>query len=132
MPVDEEVGGRAVDELEALARHRLPVGRGHALAHDPAGDGDELVVDVRHARGVDLLAHALDELIAPRGTYEPFEVGRHQRPPDLARHHARARIATDLVELAEVHTPREDQTIQPPRPARWCATCTYSGPRSAR
>ena len=92
--VDEEVGRRAVDELEALARHRLPVGRGHALAHDPARDRDELVVDVRHAGGVDLLAHLLDEVIAPRGTYEPFEVGRHQRPPDLARHHARARIAT--------------------------------------
>ena len=128
--VDEEVRVRAVDELEALAGHRLPVRRGHALAHDPARDRDELVVDVRDARRVDLLTHLLDEVIAPRGTYEPFEVGRHQRPPDLARP-APARGSPPYSRgVAEVHTPREDGTIHPPRTAGWCATCTYSGPQT--
>ena len=44
--VGEEVRGGAVDELESLLRDRLPVLRRDALAHDPAGDGEELVVDV--------------------------------------------------------------------------------------
>src|SRR5262249_45047251 len=124
-----EVRGRAVDELEALARHRLPVGRGHALAHDPAGDRDELVVDVRDARRVDLLTNLLDEVIAPLGTHEPLEVGRHQRPPDLVSRATR-RSPPCPRDVAEVHTPREDETIHPLRTPGWCATCTYSGPET--
>ena len=118
VPVDEEVGGRAVDELEALARHRLPVRGGHALAHDPARDRDELVVDVRHARSVDLLAHVLDQLIAPRGTHELFEVGRHQRPPDLARPAHHARIATVLARCGRSAHPARGWDDTPTAPGR--------------
>ena len=62
--VDEEVRRRAVDELEAILRDLLPVRRRDALAHDPAGDGRELVVDVLDPLGVDALAH-LGDLVPP-------------------------------------------------------------------
>src|SRR5262249_55072160 len=38
--VDEEIGGRSIDQLEALFRDALPVIRRHALADDAPGDGD--------------------------------------------------------------------------------------------
>ena len=82
VPVGEEVGGRAVDELEALLGDRLPVLGRDALAHDPARDGGELVVDVLDARGVDLLADVADLRGAPGGGDEVLEVGllRRARP----------------------------------------------------
>jgi hypothetical protein len=90
--VGEEVRRRAVDELEALLRDRLPVLRRDALAHDAAGDGGELVVDVRDPLGVDALTHVLHELRAPLGTDEALQVGRrrfplprHRCPPLLSR-----------------------------------------------
>ncbi len=79
VPVDEEVRGRAVDELETLVRDRLPVGRGDAFAHDPPRDRGELVVDVRDVLRVDALADFLDSLSAPVGVDEALEVGcRHE------------------------------------------------------
>ena len=81
VPVDEQVGRRAVDELEALGRHRLPVLRRDALAHDPARDGGELVVDVGDPQAVDLLADACDLSIAPVGGNELLEIRRHRGNP---------------------------------------------------
>ena len=40
--VDEEIHGGAIDELEALLRHALPVIGRDALAHDAAGHRHEL------------------------------------------------------------------------------------------
>ena len=79
--VGEEVRGRAVDELEALLRDRLPVLCGNALAHDAAGDGGELVVDVRDPLGVDAPADVLHEIRASVCSDEAFQVRRHRSPP---------------------------------------------------
>jgi hypothetical protein len=78
--VGEEVRRRPVDELEALRGHRLPVPGRDALPHDPAGDRDELVVDVLDPLGVDAPADVLHELVAALGADEAFEVGRHGLP----------------------------------------------------
>ena len=67
VPVGEEVCGRAVDELEALLCHRVPVGRRHAFAHDPAGDRGELVVDVLDSLAIDPLPDLRDLLVASVG-----------------------------------------------------------------
>ena len=72
--VDEQVRRRAVHELEPLLGHGLPVLGGHALAHDPAGDRDELVVDVGDALGVDAAADVGHLLRPPRGLDELVEV----------------------------------------------------------
>ncbi len=77
MAVDEEVRRRAVDELEALLGDRLPVGRRNALAHDAAGHGGELVVDVGDAFGVDSLPNVLHPLSTSFGFDEALQVGRH-------------------------------------------------------
>ena len=66
MAVDEQVRRGAVDELEALAGHALPVLRRHALAHHAAGDRCELVVDVLDALGIDLATHLLDLVVTTR------------------------------------------------------------------
>ena len=76
--VGEEVRGRAVDELEALLRDRLPVLRRDALAHDAAGHGGELVVDVRDPLGVDAPADVLHEIRASIRSDEALQVGRHR------------------------------------------------------
>src|SRR6185295_14291306 len=82
VPVGEEVGGGAVDDLKALVRNRLPVGSWDAFPHDPPRDRGELVVDVRDVLGVDALADFLDSLSAPVGFDEALEVGgRHELPP---------------------------------------------------
>ena len=75
--VGEEVRGRAVDELEAFRRHALPVRGGNALAHDPAGDRDELVVDVGDSLGVDAAPDVGDELVAALCGDEAVEIGCH-------------------------------------------------------
>ena len=77
VPVGEEVRSRPVDELEALLGDGLPVLRGNALAHDAPGDGDELVVDVCHPRGVDPLPDLLDGVGTPIRLDEALQVGRH-------------------------------------------------------
>ncbi len=79
VPVGEEVGGRAVDELESLRGHALPVRGGDALAHDPAGDRDELVVDVRHALGVDAPPDICDQGVAALLCDKAVEIGCHAR-----------------------------------------------------
>ena len=81
--VGEEVGRRAVDELEAFLAEGLPVVGRDALAHDPSGDRRELVVDVRDSLGLDARADILDELAASPGFDEAFEIGRHLSPPLL-------------------------------------------------
>ena len=75
--VGEEVRGRPVDELEPLRGHGLPVLRRYALAHDPAGDRDELVVDVLDSLGVDAPAHVTDQLVTAVRLHETVEVSRH-------------------------------------------------------
>ena len=75
--VGEEVGGGAVDELESLLRDRLPVLRRDALAHDAAGDGGELVVDVLDPLRVDPPPNLLDGIGTSVGLDEALQVGRH-------------------------------------------------------
>src|SRR3546814_3103001 len=48
--VDEQVGGRPVDQLEAPLCDRFPVIGGNPLADHAASHRDELVVDVLNAR----------------------------------------------------------------------------------
>src|SRR5947207_5077787 len=64
VPVDEEVGGGAVDELVAGLGDVLPLGRSHALAVDVPGDGDLLEEDVLDPALVDLLPD-LPDLLEP-------------------------------------------------------------------
>ena len=77
VPVDEEIGRGPVDQLETALRHPLPVVRRCPLAHDPAGDRGELVVDVGDPLGVDLGADALDRFRSAIGGNKPLEVGGH-------------------------------------------------------
>ena len=92
--VGEEVRGRAVDELQALLGHPLPVHRRDALTHDPAGDGDELVVDVLDSLGVDPPTDLGNLLVSPRSVDKAVKVGRHLVPPSFSR--ARSRRAPIL------------------------------------
>ena len=73
-PVDEEIHGRAVDELEALLRHGFPMVGRDALAHDAAGHRHELQVEILDPELVDLLADLLDELLALRVLDEPLDI----------------------------------------------------------
>ena len=85
--VGEEVRRRAVDELEALLRDRLPVLCRNALAHDAAGHGGELVVDVRDPLGVDAPADILHEVCTSVRSDEALQIGRHHASfalPDLS------------------------------------------------
>ena len=63
--IDEEIGGRPVDELEALFRNCFPMVGGNALADNAAGDRNELIVDVFDTECVDLGAYLFDEFFAP-------------------------------------------------------------------
>ena len=83
--VREEVRRGAVDELESLLRDRLPVLRRNALPHDAAGDGGELVVDVRDPLGVDAPTDLLHEIRTSLSLDEALQVGRHLTPPLLPR-----------------------------------------------
>src|SRR5215475_10147117 len=65
--------------------------RRHALAHDPAGDRGELVIDVGDSLGIDFRPDALDLIGAAIGRQEPFEVGRHGGPPNTSVRLARRR-----------------------------------------
>ena len=82
--VDEQVGGRAVDQLEAALGDRFPMIGRDALADDAAGHRDELIVDVGDAKLLDLGAHLLDEFLAAFLVYVGLEVG-HGIPPALLR-----------------------------------------------
>ena len=73
-PVDEEVHGGAVDELEALLGDRFPMVGRNALAHDAAGDRHELQIEIFDAELVDLLANFGDELLAARRIDETLNV----------------------------------------------------------
>jgi len=62
MPVDEQVRGRAVDQLKTLAGNRAEVLGRDALAHDATGNRNELAVQVLDTVGLDPfldLAHLL-------------------------------------------------------------------------
>jgi hypothetical protein len=78
LAVDEQVRGRPVPELEAAARDGLPVVGGHPLAHDPAGNGDELVVDVRDPAVVDLTTDLGDGLVPAILCDMALQVGGHR------------------------------------------------------
>jgi hypothetical protein len=77
VPVDEQVGGGAVDQLEPALSYPLPLVGRRPLAHDPAGDRDELVVDIRDALGVYLGPDAPHRFGAAVGSEKPLEVGGH-------------------------------------------------------
>ena len=78
--VDEEIGGRAVDELVAVLGHLLPLGRGDALPVHVPGDRDLLEEDVLDPLLVDLLADRLD-LLAAAGSF-PGLLERRERVGD--------------------------------------------------
>src|SRR5690606_19740480 len=82
VPVGEQVRGRAVDQLESVVGELLPVLGRDALADDPAGDGDELEVDVLDLAFVDLATHLGDLFLAAGLSDELLEIGAHcLRPP---------------------------------------------------
>ena len=95
LPVDEQVGGRAVDELVALLGDLLPLRRDDALAVDVTRDRDLLEEDVLDAALVDQLAD-LPDLLQPirivPGLVERRE-GIGDRP--LARGRAAPRYGPD-------------------------------------
>ncbi len=93
VPVGEQVRGRAVDELEALLGHPLPVRSRHALAHDPAGHRGELVVDVGDALGVDAPTDVGHECVPTFRLDEALEICRHAAYP-LSGARARAHVRT--------------------------------------
>jgi hypothetical protein len=64
VPVDEEVGGRAVDELVAVLGDLLPLRRDDALAVDVTRDRDLLEEDVLDPALVDQPADLPDLLLA--------------------------------------------------------------------
>ena len=74
MPVDEQVDGRAVDELEAALGHRFPVIRRDAFAADPAGDRDELEIKVLDPHFVDLAAHLFDQIVPAVLLHKGFDI----------------------------------------------------------
>ncbi len=80
VPVDEEVGRGAVDELEALVGNGAEVLGRDALAHDPSGDGHELAVEVLDALGFDPPLDLGYLLLASFSFDEPFDVGSHASP----------------------------------------------------
>jgi len=87
VPVDEEVGRRAVDELVSRRRDVLPLRRHDALAVDVARDGDLLEEDVLDPALVDQLAELADPL-EPLGIVSSLLQGR-ERIGDLTfREHA--------------------------------------------
>ena len=61
------------------------MGRRDALAHHPAGDGDELEIDVGDAVGVDLARHLRDAIAPPVGRQELFELSGHRHPAGMRR-----------------------------------------------
>ena len=65
-PIEEQVDGCAVDELEAAIGDILPMLGRDALAHDAARHRDELQVEVFDAELVDLGADLLDQIVATR------------------------------------------------------------------
>src|SRR5215472_15781320 len=73
--VDEEIGGRAIDQLEAPLGDALPMIGRHALADDATRDGNELVVDVLDPQLLDLLPDLLHQLFAAFGVNMNFQVG---------------------------------------------------------
>ena len=74
VPVNEEVGGGAVNQLKPLFGNAFPVIRRNPFSDNPPGDGDELVVDVGDAKLVDLFTNLLHQFIAPLGTNVSFQV----------------------------------------------------------
>ena len=77
VPIEEEVDGRAVDELEPPLRDALPVIGGNALAADPAGNRYELQVQVLDSELIDLLPDLLHHLVPSGCFHEAFDVHRH-------------------------------------------------------
>ena len=73
LPIDEQVGGRAVDELVALLGDLLPLRRDDALAVHVTRDGDLLEEDVLDAALVDQLAELVDPFEAVRVVSGLFE-----------------------------------------------------------
>ena len=74
MPVQEQVDGRAVDQLEAAFGDQFPVIRRDALAADPAGDRYELHVEILDSQFVDLAAHLFDQLVPAVLLHKGFDI----------------------------------------------------------
>ena len=77
VPVEEEVDGCAVDELEAPLGNALPMVGGNSLAADATRDRHELQVQVLDAELIDLRSDLPDH-VGPSGRFhEAFDVHRH-------------------------------------------------------
>src|SRR5262249_37365682 len=80
VPIDKQVGGRAVDQREATLGDGLPVIGRDALADDAARHRYELIVDVSDAELLDLGSHLLDEFLAAFLVYVSLEIGHGHCP----------------------------------------------------
>ncbi len=74
VPIDIQIGGGPIDELEALLSDALPMIGRYPLADDTTGHRYELAVEVLDAELVDLLPHLLDEIAPPRGIYMGVQI----------------------------------------------------------
>ena len=78
--VDEQVRGGAIDQLKALAGDHPEVLGGNAFAHDPAGDRNELAVQVPNAVRFNAGLDFGDLLFSPVCTDERLNIGGHCSP----------------------------------------------------
>ena len=85
MAVGEEVGRRAVHQLETPLCDLLPVIGWHALADNPPGDGDELIVDIGDAELLDLGAHLAHQFVSAFAPHMGFKIGHLRILPDDRR-----------------------------------------------
>src|SRR5262249_29297994 len=75
--VEEEIDGSAVGELGTAICHVLPMIGRDALTHDSARHRYELKIEILDSERVDLGAHLLDQLLAPRSRGELLIVAGH-------------------------------------------------------
>ena len=103
VPIDVQIRGRTIDQLEAALGDALPMIGRNALADDASGHRDELAVEVLDAQLVDLLAHLLDEIAPARrhlhghpnqSLRSPFETRSARRSPRCRVNIARALSST--------------------------------------
>ena len=75
--VGKQVHRGAIDQLEALLGDAFPVVGRDTLAHDLAGHGYELQIEIFDALGINHLANFFDLLVAAFGFDEFFEICCH-------------------------------------------------------
>ena len=74
--VQEQVDGRAVDQLETALGDGFPMIRRNALAADPSCDRHELEIQILDTQLVDLAAHLLDQIVPAILSHKDFDI-RH-------------------------------------------------------